>query len=554
MQFVEVNPRCREPLARLGLGAPGDFLALGGVIWCGHPDRHVARVTLGELGGAFLKREHRIRRRDRVANAWAGFGFVSKSYREFLLLRELAAVGIGCPEPLAAGEEGGRAFLLLRELPGCRDLRAFLRETPVSRRGEVAVCLGAELARLHAAEFDHPDLYSKHVLVGTVGSRFVFHFLDWQRSRRGRPSWAARWRDLAALDATLADELVTPRERVASLREYLRGSADAGPVPPLGEALRAICKCSTRLLRRRRIRELRQPPLAAGVQNLIWLDGEALCVTREFQAELQGRVPPSLRLCTLREAAAPSLERREVPREGGRSGLLVRRGASRPFAWLWNWLRRRPLTSPELQQAGILFRLQRYGVVTPRLLAVGQRSSPPWRTASFLLTEPRGGAVPLAAWLAENEDRVERTTVLRDAGDVLRRIHDAGCSLAPGATPEEILQVEAASGGGVHIVVGDVDGLRKRHRLPRAASARELASVLRGLAGLCSRMDRLRLLLGYVQAERGEAGGRDTSSKRKRGRLPSLALRACMFRPRSATVAPAPACQDLRRLARSTAA
>src|SRR5262249_11884568 len=122
MAFVAINPYYREELARHGLRTPADFLALSGVICCGHPDRHVARLSLGEgpaALGLFLKKEHRVRWKDRLANAWAGFGFVSKAYREYLFLRELAGAGVRCPEPVAAGEDGrGRAFLLVREVGG----------------------------------------------------------------------------------------------------------------------------------------------------------------------------------------------------------------------------------------------------------------------------------------------------------------------------------------------------------------------------------------------------------------------------------------------------
>src|SRR5207244_12712781 len=40
------------------------------------------------------------------------------------------------------------------------------------------------------------------------------------------------------------------------------------------------------LLERRRIREMRQPLLPLGAQNLIWLKSEELLVTRDFQNEL----------------------------------------------------------------------------------------------------------------------------------------------------------------------------------------------------------------------------------------------------------------------------
>ena len=90
--FVELNPRFRAALRAAGLARVEQFLALEGTIVSGHPDRNVQCLTLDEGGSrlvVYLKREHRIGLRVRVANALAGFGFVSRSVREALLLDAL---------------------------------------------------------------------------------------------------------------------------------------------------------------------------------------------------------------------------------------------------------------------------------------------------------------------------------------------------------------------------------------------------------------------------------------------------------------------------------
>ena len=118
------------PLVRRGFEDPRALLDLSGEIVGGHPDRHVVRVVLGTGRGrvvAYLKREHRVPVRDRIANACAGFGFVSKSVREARTLEQLRAAGVPVPRVLAYGECGGRAFLLVRALRGYCDLREFLR-------------------------------------------------------------------------------------------------------------------------------------------------------------------------------------------------------------------------------------------------------------------------------------------------------------------------------------------------------------------------------------------------------------------------------------------
>ncbi len=220
--FVDVAPRSRACLRRNGLTEFRHFLDLSAVVVSGHPGRNVARAALtdGALTiNVFLKREYRIPWTVRLGGWAAGFGFVSRSLRKARALEALGREGVGCPEWLAAGEDGrGRAFLLVRETSGATDLRTWLgRETGSGARLRLARTLGAALARMHAAGFTHPDLYSKHVLVGSDGD--LVHFLDWQRTRRRLVVDARRRaRDLAALHATLADDLARPRERLACLR------------------------------------------------------------------------------------------------------------------------------------------------------------------------------------------------------------------------------------------------------------------------------------------------------------------------------------------------
>ncbi len=408
MAFVEINPKYEEFLRRQGLVRAEQFLRLPAVIISGHPDRNVAQVALGEPAervAAFLKREHRIRIKDRLAAAWAGFGPASKSAREARLLQALERAGIGCPEWLAFGEDGrGRAFLLLRQMAGVVELRRLLEERrkalAPAERYRFARHLGEQLALIHAAGFDHPDLYSKHVLVDPDTG--AISLLDWQRSRhRARVPWSARCRDLAALHATLADHLASPRERLACLRAYLCHPA-ASRSQDLRRTIVRVRRKAAALRRRRHIREQLQPPLAIGVQNLIWLDGEALCVTRDYWADLGQKLPPWLSP-PVQAGWQCRVTQVSVPLPGGGTGVLVRRRQFRPLGWLLGLLRRRPPTSPELRQAGLLFRLQRYGVHTPRLLAVGQGPGRFGWTDSFLLVEPLPDTAGGNDWLPSKE-------------------------------------------------------------------------------------------------------------------------------------------------------
>jgi tRNA A-37 threonylcarbamoyl transferase component Bud32 len=400
MAFIRINPAYRDWLRSQSLAAPDDFFRLRAAIIGGHPDRNAGRVCLGkgpQQIAAYLKREHRVRWRDRLANALAGFGFSSKSVREFKTLQALERAGVACPGWIAVGEtEHGQSFLLVPELPEVIDLRVFLQEfhsAPGRRRERFARRLGAALARIHGAGFDHPDLYTKHVLVQAESGRL--YVVDWQRAaRQGPVSWRRRCRDLAALNATLAPDLLSIPERMLCLRAYLRacrrqGDGDGGGL--LAVAFQ-LFRRSRRLLRLRRIREMQQAP--AVQQQVIWLDGEALCVTPDFLAALAGAVPDWLRLSRLPRRPWQFTDRSRVRLVGLGRLLLVRRRAFRPLAGVAAWLRGRRLTSPELARAGEIFRLQRAGVATERLLAFGQRCPAPWIVESLLLTQPEEVVAP----------------------------------------------------------------------------------------------------------------------------------------------------------------
>src|SRR5262249_37384636 len=237
--------------------------------------------------------------------------------------------------------------------------------------------------RMEAVGFQHGDLDAKHVFVSADGASV--YFLDWQRSRRGVVSPRQRIRDLAALDATLAEKLASEQERLACLEAYGEfwsvTQYSVLSTPKLADTVR---RQSQRLLRRRHIREARLLP-SAQTQELIWLDGEALCITPEFLEELQGDIPDWLRLERTPWDEEESL-RCVVGLRDGRQRLLVRSRRDQPLRWLWNAFRGRPLRTAEARQAGILFRRQRQGLAASRLLAFGQRRPLPWRTESFLLT------------------------------------------------------------------------------------------------------------------------------------------------------------------------
>jgi tRNA A-37 threonylcarbamoyl transferase component Bud32 len=421
MAFLEINPAYREVLGAAGLKSISDFLALNGPVVSGHPDRHVCKLVLASgfaPFGVFLKREHRVPWPDRVASFCGGFGLVSRAAREGAVLRDLANAGVGCPDWLAFGEDNsGHAFLLIREVADARALTRHLHLATMSAGGRRKLIgnLAEAVAAMHAAGFFHPDLFSKHVLVGDDGDQF--YFLDWQRSWRWRRrSWNRRLRDLASLSATLPGSLASRCDRLMFLRAYMQATKETwlAPLAASGDARWAVPtrkwpkeaaavamieRETARLLKRRRIQDQRTIPTKTDNPCLIWLDGEALCVTPEFLASVMGKVPSVIRKAC-QASDAPKARTQPILLPSGRTAILYRHNCSRPLAWLWASLRGHALTSPLIEEAGRLFRCRLLGLPAPRVLALGIRHKGPWRTASFLLVdaEPDSAANPASQY------------------------------------------------------------------------------------------------------------------------------------------------------------
>jgi len=504
MAWVWINPRWREALHQQGLARAADLLRLPGVILCGHPDRHVLKVEGGI--SAYLKKEHHVPFRDRLANAWAGYGFTSKSTREAKTLQAAARAGVACPEVLAHGARGRQAFLLLRERPEMIELRHYLIGHDSEKRA-LARALGHELARLHAGGFQHGDLYSKHVLAGP-GPRFCF--LDWQRARKWkRVPTAVRQLDLAMLDATVPDELVSNRARLACLRAYL-GKTSGSTWKAWARFVREL---SVKLLRKRRVQNLRRLPMAVGAQDLIWLDGERLCVTRSFREELGKRVPEWLRFGSIQKNEA---QRRQISLADGRTGDFVQRSTRGFLHRLVSWWRRQP--APEVCRAATIFRLERYRIACPKLLAFGHRAVG-WRRDSFLLTEPAPSSATLRDALDPSVPLTKRCLWLRRAGTFLRRLHESGYILGRQAKDASSVGV---SHDATDLALTRIDGLeRKPEDWPQLAVL-DLPAL--SWLGALSRADKMRFIHGYLRISRLNTEGR-TLVRRILARLPREAAR-----------------------------
>jgi tRNA A-37 threonylcarbamoyl transferase component Bud32 len=373
-------------------------------------------VQLPGFANAFyLKRQHTVGWRERLRNRFAGFGWITRCEREASILKQLAAAGLPCPQWVAFGrDEHGRAFLLVEETANARDIRLVANDTTLSliQRRQLAVQLGRTAALLHASGFTTPDLSAKHVLISEATGEVTL--VDWQSAQRKHcVSIAERLRCLAALHASVADELASPRERLRVLRAALTPMRQASPGKwRFSDLARQVLAEADALRQRRSIRDQRQPVVTPSAQRLVWVAGEAVCAVPDIAAHW-----PKDAIAAPFYGCEPGTLPVKLPDD--RDALLIRGRSFAPFGRFDAWLRCRPWRSSGVTLGRVLFHLERYGIPAPRLLAFGQRITSRTTAEWFALHTPT--AEPLPTELAP-----ETAELL---GRLLRQLHNSGCLL-----------------------------------------------------------------------------------------------------------------------------
>jgi tRNA A-37 threonylcarbamoyl transferase component Bud32 len=412
--WVELNPAFISGFKNLGLDSPDGFLELPGEVVSGHPDRHVVRVNLpGFRSPFYLKRQHTVNWREKLRNWRAGFGWVSRSEREWSILKQLAAAGLSCPRWAAIGVDGvGRAFLVVEELVGAVDLRQFMNDTEMSQaqRAVFAEQLGQWIALYHDSGFSTPELTAKHLFVALANREFTL--IDWQSAARlPNVTPRSRWRSLAALHASLSEPLATPRDRLRVLRGAIRTFRKEGQITGrFSDIVREILSEAKRLADRRSIRDQRQHSSAVA-QRLAWIAGEAVCAVPDVATDW-----PTPAIAAPFYGCEPGDFPIRLP--DGRDAFLIRGRSFAPIGFFHAWARGRSWRSPGVTAGRILFHLERYGIPAPRLLAFGQRFTGRMTAEWFALHTPPAGPVDVSEDLA----------IAVQLGRMLRRLHDAGCS------------------------------------------------------------------------------------------------------------------------------
>ncbi len=386
---------------------------------------HRGRVTIrrqitcddGSTRTVYIKREKFTPLRYQLSHLARGRGLWTKARAEFEMLRQLRSAGFRCPRPIACVERGWplrSGMLVLDDLEGTQPLNCYLASgrlpADAAGRRPFFAALGREIARLHAAGFRQPDLYSNHVHVGREGADWSFAFLDFQRSRRVRRVVVRhRAADLGALLATLPPRLASQQDVEAFFEAYL---AAAGLRERAAELRDGIDDEVARLLRLRKIWEVRESDTSEhrGVQRLEILQAGTMWIDRHYRPQLEAAGLASFD--ALMATSAGRLLRALPDRENWRLDLAhpgsphrgaylkkhhVRTTATR-LRSRWG---ARPGDTPGRVEARNVARLARGGIAAMRLIAFGEKLHRDGLLESFVLTEELVGYQQLDHFLRQ---------------------------------------------------------------------------------------------------------------------------------------------------------
>lgn len=527
---LAINPKYADLVAEHHLD---DFEAVmasqSGQVVGGHRRRNVVRLELshgGRTHALYLKREFRTQLKDVAAALLRGRGLMTKARREWQVLRALETQGVPCPEPLVFAQQTRptlRGYLLLAELPGT-PLQQWVQQprwrSDRAFRREIIAALAEAVARLHQAGFDHPDLYSKHVWVSPRGDGWHVSLIDFQRTSHYRNlPLSHRWRDLAALNATLDDRWVTSSDRVFFLERYLEAShlADLQRA-----AAKAILLRDRRLKARRKVRELRQADDPdTWDQRLVRLDGQHMWMDRKYEdaldrAGLRGfeAVMSSSQGTLLRTLPDRENWRLTLPNGSSHNATVAYLKRHRA-AGLVQWLRGRldPLEAPSAgcQEAFNVMRLRRGGVPSMDVIAFGEKRGPWGRSESFLITEEVNDAVPLDAFLRQrfgqseaNQQPQHRTHLLSliDAtADGAKRFHELGYNHRDFYCCHFLVKEPQPGRFALHLI--DLQRMQYRRRLRHRWIVKDLAQLSYSAPpSVVTATHRLRFLKRYLGVQR----------------------------------------------------
>jgi heptose I phosphotransferase len=262
--------------------------------------------------------------------------------------------------------------------------------------------------------------------------------------------------------------------------------------------MRLLERFREQLQRRRHVVEKSQAPRESTQQTWQKIEGEELCVASALEEVLPGD-PGWLSL----RRTGPQRSRWLASPEGMPLRLQRRRHRGLHLRRLFAWFRGREYTPPEQKRAHLLLRLERYHVPVPKVLAMGRVWQGVGSVEAFLLTCPLPRTLNLDQWLDRCSNPTQRQVVLSSLGQLLRKMHSAGCYL-DSALSWRGIGVQLTNGG-PRAVLQWVDGLRLRRRLQERPARADLTRCLKLLRHLgCGESECRAFVNAYDHAGRSD--------------------------------------------------
>jgi hypothetical protein len=142
------------------------------------------------------------------------------AYDEFENIVAFQRAGLPAVVPIAAGRQRG-SYLVTRALDGCTKLDDYIRQAQFVPRAKTELISGLAslIRRMHAAGFNHRDLYLCHILRDVRGDLCL---VDLHRVQR-RSAVPERWsvKDIAALNYSAPSGIISRTNRLRFLKTYL---------------------------------------------------------------------------------------------------------------------------------------------------------------------------------------------------------------------------------------------------------------------------------------------------------------------------------------------
>jgi hypothetical protein len=183
------------------------------------PQRKTVRLQLSGGSVVYLKRHYPVSIFKIIKN-YLKLAPEPTAFDEFANIIAFLRAGLPTVTPIAAGRRRG-SFLVTEALEGCMRLDQYLEQTKPAHAAKISLIrrLAGLIQKMHAAGFNHRDLYLCHIL---RDGQDILYIADLHRVQH-RAAVPERWlvKDIAALNYAAPASIISRTDRLRFLNTYL---------------------------------------------------------------------------------------------------------------------------------------------------------------------------------------------------------------------------------------------------------------------------------------------------------------------------------------------